>query len=171
MRLGRDIIAAALAALMLSGCASSADQTAECELQTTGLIPDQLASRACGGDAFAQYEIGLIYENGTDIPENLRKAAKWYKRAAARKSPTAPIYLAPVGNQRTGWVMPVQTGPVSPGDADAQYRLGLLYLKGRGVKQSRTKAKKWLKRAARQGHQEAGWLLERLKNKSTRTDN
>lgn len=151
---------------LLAACGTGADRTANCGIQTGGVISDRLASRACGGDAFAQYEIGLIYERGTGTPGNLKKAAKWYKRAAARKSGTAPIYLAPVGNQRTGWVMPIKTGPTSRGDADAQYRLGLLYLKGRGVEKSPKKAKKWLKRAAKQGHQEAGWLLERLEIES-----
>ena len=157
--LARPVIALFMLPL-LAACGT--DSTAECEIQTGGVISDRLASSACGGDEFAQYEIGLIYEADTGTPGNLKKAAKWYKRAAARKSGAAPIYLAPVGNQRTGWVMPIKTGPTSPGDADAQYRLGLLYLDGRGVKQSRNKAKKWLKRAAKQGHQEAGWRLERL---------
>lgn len=135
------------------------------------MISDLLASSACGGDEFAQYEIGLIYESGTGAPGDLKQAAKWYKRAAARKSGTAPIFLAPVGNQRTGWVMPIESGPASRGDADAQYRLGLLYLEGRGVEQSRKRAKKWLKRAAKQGHQEAAWLLERLESETQKIGN
>ena len=52
------IEAAACAALILVSCGSSADRTAKCEIQTGGVISDQLASLACGGDEFAQYEIG-----------------------------------------------------------------------------------------------------------------
>ena len=41
------------------------------------------------------------------------------------------------------------------GKAEAQYRLGLCYLKGDGVKRSPSQAKFWFSKAARQGHRTA----------------
>ncbi len=45
------------------------------------------------------------------------------------------------------------------GDADAQYRLGLAYLEGRGVKKSENEAYDWLGKAARNGNTEACFTL------------
>jgi len=54
-----------------------------------------------------------------------RQAAQWYFEAARR------------------------------GHADAQYSLGILFLTGKGVVQSRDEALKWIRRAADQGHADA----------------
>lgn len=45
------------------------------------------------------------------------------------------------------------------GEAKAQYRLGVLYDKGQGVKQSRTKAAHWYALAAKQGYIPAQYNL------------
>ena len=45
------------------------------------------------------------------------------------------------------------------GEADAQYKLGLLYLTGNGAVQDFAEAAKWLKRAAEQGHALAQYEL------------
>lgn len=48
----------------------------------------------------------------------------------------------------------------SHGDCDAQFKLGISYLKGElNVQQDLQEAKKWLMLAAEQGHQEARLLL------------
>jgi TPR repeat protein len=41
------------------------------------------------------------------------------------------------------------------GLAIAQYDLGLMYVRGRGVVRSRSEGIRWIKRAAAQGHAEA----------------
>ena len=48
------------------------------------------------------------------------------------------------------------------GDREAQNTLGLMYLKGEGVKKNVTLAKKWFKRAAALGHTQAQNYLETL---------
>ena len=45
------------------------------------------------------------------------------------------------------------------GDAVAQYRLGLAYCLGRGVKKDYSEAVKWLRRSADQGHAKAQYYL------------
>jgi len=45
------------------------------------------------------------------------------------------------------------------GDAEAQYNIGLMYLRGDGVSQDLQEAKNWLERAASNGHQKALWEL------------
>ena len=61
--------------------------------------------------------------------ENYEKAAEWYLRSAEQ------------------------------GNANAQYRLGLLYYDGRGVKQDYEEAARWLTEAAKQNHAEAQYYL------------
>jgi TPR repeat protein len=48
------------------------------------------------------------------------------------------------------------------GDAEAQYRLGIMAYTGEGLPQNATEAVQWLRRAATQGHPEAQRLLGRL---------
>lgn len=51
-------------------------------------------------------------------------------------------------------------GAARQGDADAQYDLGCLYVRGEGVRQNGALAKEWLQRAADQGDLDAAtWLL------------
>ena len=64
-------------------------------------------------DAKAQYNLGLLYENGWGVTQNYKKAVAWYQKAA---------------NQ---------------GIAEAQYNLGVMYEEGRGVQQDYQQAAAW----------------------------
>jgi TPR repeat protein len=55
------------------------------------------------GSAWAQFSLGLMYDNGTGVPQDNKEAAKWYRKAAEQ------------------------------GVARAQSNLGLRYYKGQGV--------------------------------------
>ena len=77
------------------------------------------------GDAKAQYNLGLLYENGWGVTQNYKKAVAWYQKAA---------------NQ---------------GIAEAQYNLGVMYEKGRGVQQAYKQAAAWYEKAANQGYVQA----------------
>ena len=69
-------------------------------------------------DAKAQYNLGLLYENGWGVTQNYKKAVAWYQKAA---------------NQ---------------GIAEAQYNLGVMYEEGRGVQQDYQQAAAWYEKAA-----------------------
>ena len=70
------------------------------------------------GDANAQYNLGVMYDNGRGVPQGYKTAVKWYRLAAEQ------------------------------GYADAQYNLGLMYAEGRGVPKDDKTALKWYKLAA-----------------------
>ena len=72
------------------------------------------------GKAEAQYNLGLMYSLGKDIPKNDPEAIKWYLRAAEQ------------------------------GFAEAQTNLGLMYGKGQGIEQNFNEAVKWYRLAAEQ---------------------
>ena len=77
------------------------------------------------GYAIAQYNLGVMYDNGEGVTQDYKQAVKWYKLAAEQ------------------------------GDADAQNNLGLMYDEGKGVTQDYKQAVKWYKLSAEQGHASA----------------
>ncbi len=77
------------------------------------------------GNAKAQYNLGVMYDNGQGVPQDYAKAVEWYRKAAEQ------------------------------GYADAQYNLGHMYDKGEGVTQDYAKAMGWYRKAAEQGDADA----------------
>jgi len=80
---------------------------------------------AAQGDANAQYNLGAMYLQGHEVPQDFTEAIKWFRLSAAQ------------------------------GHVSAQNNLGVLYLQGQGVPQDSTEAFKWLRRAAAQGDVDA----------------
>jgi len=89
------------------------------------------------GDASAQFNLGVKYDNGQGVPQDYQEAVKWYRRAAEQ------------------------------GDASAQYNLGVKYDNGQGVPQDFVEAMKWYRLAAEQGIARAKKSLETLETKMT----
>ena len=89
-------------------------------------------SLAEGGDASAQYNLGLLYHRGLGVERRLSEAAKWYGRAAEN------------------------------GDAEAQKAIGDLYVQGFWGKKNSAKAATWYRMAAEHGHAEAKKSLRDL---------
>jgi hypothetical protein len=121
-----------------------------------------LVCHATNGDRSAQVTLARAYETGAGLPQDMKMAVEWYRRAAAPKTGKMPVYVAPVGNQKYGNVMMLDSGTETPGDAWAQFRLGEIYLAGKGVRQSDRRARKWLRRSAAQGYDPAAELLAKM---------
>ena len=85
----------------------------------------QIKKKAAAGDAFAQYNLGVMYDDGERVPQNKTEAVKWYRLAAAQ------------------------------GLAFAQYNLGVMYAKGTGVPEDYVQAYKWWNLAAAAGDSDA----------------
>jgi hypothetical protein len=84
------------------------------------------------GNASAQFELGLIYDDGQGVAQDYKQAMVWYEKAAAQ------------------------------GNAPAQYNLGVLYDQGRGVAQDPKQAASWYEKAAAQGFAPAQGALGSL---------
>ncbi|MBI3822015.1 MAG: sel1 repeat family protein, partial [Planctomycetes bacterium] len=80
----------------------------------------------------AQTQLGLQFEEGRDVNQNLDEAVRWYTRSA-----------------EAGFVL-------------AQYRLGWMYEGGRGVTQDLGPALRWYREAAEQGYVAAQFNLARM---------
>ena len=90
------------------------------------------------GDIEAQFNMGVIYDEGAGVQQDLAIAAKWYEKAAQQ------------------------------GFVDAQANLGMMYYHGQGVPCDHKKAAGWLQMAADQGDAEARDLIKKLSAGETR---
>lgn len=88
------------------------------------------------GDAEAQFNLGVLYDEGAGVVRNLATAADWYRKAAEQ------------------------------GFVDAQTNLGIMYYHGLGVERDHETAAHWFRLAADQGDAEASAYLQRIENAS-----
>jgi uncharacterized protein len=77
------------------------------------------------GNAWAQAQLGSMYDNGQGVPQDYAAAAGWYRKAAEQ------------------------------GNFVAQHNLGLMYEDGHGVAPDYAAAVSWYRKAAEQGATEA----------------
>ena len=101
-------------------------------LVLTSCRTDDTCTLAEAGDPAAQYELGVMYQNGEGVPQNYSKSVKWFRMAAEQ------------------------------GDSNAQYSLGLKYSVGHGVPQNYPEAAKWHRKSAEQGCSAAQLSLARM---------
>lgn len=92
----------------------------------------QVMERAKKGDKEAQYQIGTMLLQGTEMQQNYGEALKWFTAAAKQ------------------------------GHIQAEVNLGLLYKNGRGVLQDFNQAAQWFQKAAQKGNPEAEYHLASL---------
>ncbi|ENW6316992.1 sel1 repeat family protein [Neisseria gonorrhoeae] len=85
------------------------------------------------GNAAAQFNLGVMYENGQGVRQDYVQAVQWYRKASEQ------------------------------GDAQAQYNLGLMYYDGRGVRQDLALVQQWLGKACQNGDQNSCDNDQRLK--------
>ncbi|MBR1439400.1 MAG: sel1 repeat family protein [Synergistaceae bacterium] len=87
------------------------------------------------GNAKAQFNLGVMYQNGYGVKQDYGEAVKWYRLLAEQ------------------------------GNAMAQSNLGYMYENGNGVARDLQEARKWYEKAAAQGHTYAQDALKRLDGK------
>lgn len=125
---------------------------------------------ARAGQAQAQVRLGTLYYHGHGVRESDALALQWFERAARQGLAEAQFHLA---NMYAYGLAPMDTGQdaqrvaaqwyfeaARQGHAEAQYSLGILFLTGGGVTPSVAEARKWIERAAAQGHVDARAYLD-----------
>ena len=85
------------------------------------------------GNVDAQYNLGVMYAIGQDVPQDDAQAVQWYRQTAEQ------------------------------GDAQAQVLLGIAYESGRGVRQDLALAQEWYGKACDNGDQKGCDNYRRLK--------
>ncbi len=108
------------------------------------------------GDSGAQYSLGLMYLSGWGVKKDWTEAGKWFRRAADQGDEYSKLLLAIVLDAEGKFVEAANLYrfAADKGEASAQFRLGQLYLDGRGVPKDPAEAAKLFRRAAEQGYAE-----------------
>ena len=96
-------------------------------------------------DAKAQYNLGVMYEEGRGVQQDYQQAAAWYEKAAnqgyvqAQNNLGAWYEVHRDYEQAMFWYQKA----ANQGHARSQLNLGLLYYDGKGVAQDEQQAKAW----------------------------
>ena len=116
-------------------------------------IENNLKDRANHGDAQSQYDFGHRYLFGC---KHKYEEAWWYKLALA-----LGLLYKGVGKDSVQGVHWLEKA-ANQGHVDAQYELGMCYLRGDGVGKDDDQVFNWLNKSAAQGHRDAQYQLARL---------
>jgi TPR repeat protein len=117
--------------------------------QSAGIDPG-LLTKATSGDQAALVAVGEKYDAGVDVPQDLKQAADWYRKAAEMGSIAGEVHLAGLYRDGRGVVRDKSQAAelyrkaAEQGDAGAQGTLAMLYVMGQGVQQSDVEAYYWL---------------------------
>jgi len=104
------------------------------------------------GYARAQYNFGVMYEQGPGTLKDYKKAVKWYKKAAEQGYAQAQYNLGVMYSQGQGTLKDYKKAlkwyqkAAKQGLAIAQYNLGVMYYNGYGTLKDKSKAKYWIKK-------------------------
>lgn len=113
------------------------------------------------GNALAQFNLGLMYDNGEGAPQDDKEAAKWWRLAAEQGHVWAQYNLGVIYVSEEGVPQDYKEAvkwfrlSAEQGAAPAQYSLGVRYAKGEGVPQDYVECYSWNSIAAASGHDDA----------------
>jgi len=120
------------------------------------------------GYALAQYNLGVMYEQGQGVLKNDTEAAAWYRKAADQGIAVSQFNL---GNmyakgrgitQNYSEAVKLFRAAANQGFTAAENSLGIMYAHGQGVAQNALEARKWFQLAANQGNAPAKQNLAEL---------
>jgi len=111
----------------------------------------------------AQFDVGNLFKDGVSVPRDVVRAKQWLSKAAAQGHIKAKVALQDIIRSEAGAAasaektfkssetLPVYRAAMN-GDVNAQYELGLMYMRGDAVLKDFTRGVEWLRRAAEQDH-------------------
>lgn len=124
-------------------------------------------SLANQNDAKACYNLGLMYQNGDGVTQNLDEAIKWYTQSAdlgykeAQYTLGALVFQRMTQNISYPQAVSYYEQAAKQGHVKSQLNLGMLYLRGEVIAQDMPAAVQWLSLAASNNNSEAqGYLAE-----------
>lgn len=107
-------------------------------------------------NAVAQFNLGLSYDKGRGVAQDVAEAVKWYRKAAEQNLALAQFALGACYDDGRGvaedsveavkWYRKA----AAQNQAEAQYNLAFSYRDGRGVAKDAREAVKWFRKAAEQ---------------------
>jgi TPR repeat protein len=136
----------------------------------------ELTAAAEQGDVNAQFNLGLMYDNGLGVLEDNATSIMWFTKAAEKGYAGAQRSLGimyDIGEgvpEDNATAVMWYTKAAEQDDGAAQYSLGLMYATGDGVPEDYAIAYMWSNLAAAQGHELSKVLKEIVTKKMTRED-
>jgi TPR repeat protein len=133
----------------------------------------KLRTSAEGGDASAQNQLGLLYYEGTGVPQNYLQAKQWFEQAAKQGHAGAQTNLGTMYLQGEGAVPNDRMAlfwfsqAAEQGNALACAKLGLMYVQGRGVLQDFIQAHMWYNVSAAHGETRSAEARDALAQRMT----
>ena len=121
------------------------------------------------GDAQAQHNLGVLYDNGEGVAEDDQQAAYWFGKAAEQDHAPAQHNLGTLYHTGEGvpqddrWAAYWFGKAAELGLAPAQHKLGYLYYIGKGVPEDPVQAYGWIDLAATGGYDPAKRMRAVLK--------
>ena len=115
---------------------------------------DSLKQKAMGGDAKAEYSLGMSYLTGAGVSQDYLEAARWFRKAAAQGSADAEFGLGYLYEQGKGLRQDYRqavthyTAAAQHSHPTAENNLGSLYAHGQGVRKNLAEAVRWYRAAA-----------------------
>ena len=143
MRIKKVITGLVLLMLISSGMVVAADYDKGTKALDSGDYKAALVEfipLAEQGDAYAQGDLGYMYELGYGVLKNYKTAVKWYTLAAEQ------------------------------GKAVAQLNLGVMYVTGSGVLRDNQRAYMWFNLGSYNGSEKAGKAIEKVAKEMTPAD-
>jgi hypothetical protein len=107
--------------------------SADCQAGRYKEGADEFRQLAKEGCPFAQCILGVMYQNGRGVPKNVHTAISWYSKSAKQGNPVAEEHLGEI------------------------YQFG-----EQGIKQDKSEAANWYRRAAHHGSQKAQMALFKM---------
>jgi len=117
------------------------------------------------GDASAQYFLGVMYEKGDGVSQDLEKQNFWYQKAANQGVPYAQFNIGNMYYKGEGIPRDAKQAvywwkkAAEQGVANAQHNLGLSFANGDGIPRDAKQAVYWYQKAVQQGFAQAQFNL------------
>jgi TPR repeat protein len=114
------------------------------------------------GDVEAQYNLGVMYDNGQGVLQDYAEAARWYRLAADQGNANAQYNLGNTYSNGQGVLQDYAEAvrlfrlAADQGYANAQTNLGVMYNMGQGVLQDNVTAHMWYNIGAANGNELGG---------------
>ncbi|KAI7906989.1 uncharacterized protein BX663DRAFT_494427 [Cokeromyces recurvatus] len=129
--------------------------------QNTNEALNYLHKSAKNNNMYAQFLIGVHYERGFDIPQDLKKAKEYYKKSAQQGFPDAQAALGDRLIIEHDYVQGIEwlEKAIQKGNSRAHVQLGILYDKGEGIPQNNDMALFHYKAAVENNNHAAQYIL------------
>ncbi len=169
----RFVASAVAVALVAAGSPTAISQAAQGPGDERKAFLAALAA-AETGDAIAQFNLAVMWDNGKGTLENDAEALQWYRKAAVQDHAVAHFFVGVVYAEGRGvpqddaealiWFR----NAAELGLASTQFKLGYMYSSGQGVTENLTEAYFWFSLAVSNGESGAEGARSVIEKRMTR---